>query len=104
MGCSCQTVKRYPALAEIEHNCEGIGEYTDYLAPAQNRPEAILDALITTARSIWPDDVQKAEAWIKQQALRYGIAEAKSTAVQISQNTLVWIGLGLAVGWLVSRK
>ncbi len=81
-----------------------MGAYEDVLSPAESKPEAIFDALWATAKEIWPDDTAKAETWVKRQVLRYGIAEAKGTAIQISQSPWTWVIGGVILGWIVSRR
>ena len=83
---------------------EGIDDYPDYLPPPESKPEAIFDALWTMAKEIWPEDTAKAESWVKQQVIRYGIAETKSKAVEISQSPLTWIIGGVILGWMVRKQ
>jgi len=91
-------------LSEIEHGCNELSEYEDYLPPPESKPEAIFDALWSMAKEIWPEDTAKAEDWVKKEALRYGIAEGKAQAVAVSQSSIVWIVLGLGVGWMLTKK
>jgi hypothetical protein len=92
-------------LSEIEHqSCESLSEYKEYLPPASSQPEAIFDTLWSMAKAIWPEDTAKAEAWVKQEAMRYGIAEGKAQAVQISQSSITWIVLGVVAGLFLTRK
>jgi hypothetical protein len=92
-------------LSEIEHqNCESLSEYEEYLPSPESKPEAIFDALWSTAKEIWPEDTAKAEAWVNKEVARYELAQAKDQAVQISQSSVTWIILGLGVGWFLTRK
>ncbi len=107
MACNCQTAIPYKLpvnLGEIEHRYHELADYQDYLPSPETKPEAIFDALWSTAKEIWPDDTQKAEDWVRQQALRYGIAEAQSKAAEVSQSPITWIIVGLGLAWLVNRR
>lgn len=93
------------SLAEIEHQgCENVGEYEEYLPPPTSSPELIFDSLWTMAKEIWPEDIAKAEAWVKAQAVRYGIAEAKAQAASVAQSPITWVILGAGFWWLFSKK
>ncbi len=78
--------------------------YEDYLPSPSSKPEAIFDALWSMAKELWPEDTAKAEAWVKDQAVRYGIAEAKAQAASVAQSPVLWIILGIGAGLLFRRR
>ena len=95
----------YPYLrAPIDYRRAGLDDYMDYIPPPESTPEAIFDSLWTMARELFPQESHKAETWVREQAVRYGIAEAKSQAVQLSQSPLLWIGGGLVLALLLNRR
>jgi hypothetical protein len=72
----------------------GLGEVTN---------EELFNQLITIARQNFPNETAKAEAWLKEQAIRYGIVTAKDLGQQVLASPLTWLAGGLLVGWLAKK-
>lgn len=69
----------------------------------------LIDPLWNIARTLFPKETAKAEAWVIQQAQQQGIAYAKEYVQQktaeAGANPLVWAALGLgAVGLLMGLR
>jgi uncharacterized protein HemX len=67
--------------------------------------QKLLDPLWNIARTIFPKETAKAQAWVMQQAQQQGIAYAKDyveqKAADAGANPLVWAALGLGAVGLV---
>lgn len=87
-----------------DQGCESLGQYGEYLPPPKDTPEAVFDALWSTAKEIWPSDTTKAEEWVKQQAVRYGVAEAKAQAASVAGSPVTLLVLGGIVVWMLTRR
>lgn len=76
-------------------------------APTE-KEEAIFGALLETARKYFPRETQKAEAWIQDQALKYGYIYSKEEIRRKAEATIkspwLWLAGGGLLGLLLLRR
>lgn len=75
------------------------------------RDEAIFNAVLQASRELFPAQTAKAEEWLQQRLLQYGIIYAKgqiqekiAKAEPVVKNPWLWLGAGALVGWMILRK
>ena len=78
-------------LIRIAHN---LGEITD---------EELFQQLIATARQNFPNETAKAEAWLRDQAIKYGIVRAQDLGTMVAASPITWLILGGLVAWLATK-
>ena len=63
--------------------------------------QKLLEPLWNIARTIFPTQTAKAEAWVILEAKRQGLEYAKQKTVEAGANPLVWAALGLGALGLI---
>lgn len=61
------------------------------------------EQLIRLAREYFPNQSAKAEAWVSEQATRYGIMRAKEVGYGATQSIWLWVGVGALIGFILRR-
>lgn len=71
--------------------------------PESQRQQELFERIVGLARQYFPGETAKAETWIQEQMLRYGIMQAKETATNVSQSPWLWLGAGALIALLLRR-